>query len=188
MRENKWRAEFEEVGGNLAQWLVSVETQSQCFGWIDGWMKNGWINKGWMKWLDRGWWWMDRWVDEQVDDEQMDSLYKYTGNSETFGHMLSQPSCFFGGIQFLCWNFCLVSSSPLKGTTSHKMKTNMISPHQKICLYKAGCTMWWWGWGMHRGMEGTFSLEFICKKKHINQHFGTLSSDEVKCMVTDTYQ
>jgi len=40
---------------------------------------------------------MDRWVDEWMDDEQMDTLYIYiyiyTGSSETFGHMLSPAYC-----------------------------------------------------------------------------------------------
>lgn len=71
---------------------------------------------------------MNRWI----------LLYKYTGNSETFGHMLSPVSCFFEWhsislFQIFVW---FLNSSP-KGTTSHKMKTNDFSPPKSAYIKQA---------------------------------------------------
>ena len=59
---------------------------------------------------------MDRWVDEWMDDEQMDTLYIYIQVAQKHLDICSvQPIVPWSGIHFVS-NFCLVSSRPLKGT------------------------------------------------------------------------
>lgn len=61
---------------------------------------------------------MDRWVDEWMDDEQMDTLYIYIQVAQKHLDICSvQPIVPWSGIHFVS-NFCLVSSRPLKGTTN----------------------------------------------------------------------
>ena len=71
-----------------------------------------------------------------MDDGQMDTLYiyRYTGSTETFGHMLSPAFCSFechslSLVQIFVWFPLVLSKVQL---TSHKRKTSMISSHQNL--------------------------------------------------------